>query len=230
MSKQSKTNRKPKVTPQSSSRRKTGNKQTLLIRIVIGIASVATIVFGLQVFFDSNTATPIVSVTSPPTSTANDGPASTGNQPAPTINVGAVVPAAFVGMNRTSYTQGVQALTDINKLHDATISFSGGFSAVYTNTFPSLTVSVWVGVAANSTEAATLVKQMNDFIVKGGTSFSNPQTVTVAGQTVYQVQGPGGTNYFYQSNIYPTNVVWLTIQAPDAAQSNSLLQSALQTF
>ena len=235
MSKHSKANRTPPAAAKSASRHKSGNRQSLWLRIVIGLASVATIFFGAQVFLDARNATPLVTVTSTPNPSANASlapvPADQVGQtatPVPTIaGVGAVAPPAFVGMNRTSYTPGTQALAEINKLHDAAIPLSDGYGAVYT--WQNLTVSIWSGVAASGTDAATVVKQMNDTIVKGGTAYSNPQSVTVAGQTVYQVQGPGGSNYFYQSTVYPTNIVWLTIQAPDTA-TNSLLQSALQIF
>lgn len=64
-------------------------------------------------------------------------------------------------------------------------------------------------------------------IERGGSGFSNPQRLTIAGHEVFQVQGPGGKHFFCNSGEVRESVVWLTIEAANAML---LLEQAVNTF
>lgn len=71
--------------------------------------------------------------------------------------------------------------------------------------------SVWVGRADSSTTAEALTERMRAAIEDGGSAFSNVRRTLVTGRPVYRVDGPGGDHFFYHSERYGRQVVWLTV-------------------
>lgn len=139
------------------------------------------------------------------------------------------VPKQWGEMVLASSTGGSEALTQINKLHGTNIELVSAYIAEYAHSSPyhNVRATVWVGKAENPAAAAELVKRMQEAIGKGGTPFTNLQRLTLGGNEVFQVSGSGGEHFFYNSNKTEGQVVWLTIQAPDAI---SIMEEAMDTF
>jgi hypothetical protein len=122
-------------------------------------------------------------------------------------------------------TEGPEALAQIGRLHGTDINLVDAFIAEYAHTDERLTV--WVGRAESGDAAADLTKKMIEGIERGGSGFGSLQRLTIAGYEVFQVDGPGGRHFFYNSREPRERVVWLTIEAGDAMP---LLEQAVKTF
>lgn len=131
-----------------------------------------------------------------------------GNQP--------VMPSHLGRLELQHSSEGKEAMAQVDKLHGTGISLVNAYIGEYSNRGDDR-VTVWVGEAANMDAAASLLQMMVDGIKRGGAGFSNLRQVTVAGRDVWQVDGPGGKHFFYGSGKPDRRVVWLTIQASDAA-------------
>ena len=137
------------------------------------------------------------------------------------------VPDYLGSLKLATKTEGPQALDQINRLHGTDIKLVSGYIAEYAAIYGGEKVTVWVGEAENENDAAELLRRMVGEIEKGDTPFSIPKQVTIAGHQVYQVQGPGGDNFFYQSHESTKNVVWLIV---DSTNPKSLVETAIMIF
>ena len=86
---------------------------------------------------------------------------------------------------------------------------------------------VWVGEAGSEAAADDLINRMVAGIKRGGSGFSNPRQIQVAGHDVWQADGTGGNFYFYKSPERGDRVVWLTIEGKGGA---ALLERAVKAF
>ena len=134
----------------------------------------------------------------------------------------------YVGsLKLTSLVEGTEALSQINKLHGTSISLENAFIAEYQPPYGGEHMMVWVGEAGSETAAEDLINQMVEGIKRGGSPYSNPRQVQVAGQDVWQTDGDGGNFYFYKSPKHGDRVVWLTIEGKGGA---ALLERAVKLF
>jgi hypothetical protein len=125
--------------------------------------------------------------------------------------------------------EGAQALAQIRRLHGGDVGLVSAIVAEYAHAKSPYhsgneRLTVWIGRAESRDAAVELTHRMIDGIEKGGAGFSNLQQLTIAGHEVFQVDGPGGQHFFYQSR---ERVIWLTTEAADAMP---LLQQALKIF
>lgn len=114
--------------------------------------------------------------------------------------------------------KGDDAMAQINSLHSLDITLADAFYAVYTHSSPyhgSSRATIWVGKVESTEVAARITQKMIDSISKGGSAFDNLQRLTVADSEVFQVDGPGGSHFFYNSQKRKGAVVWLTVEADD---------------
>lgn len=144
-------------------------------------------------------------------------------------------PKKFLEMELASVVEGKQALAQVNELHGTDLGLGTAYIAEYSHAFNPYhgsnneKLTVWVGKAENSQAAAALLNRMRQGIEKGGSPFSKPEQITVAGQEIFHVDGPNSeTNFFYHSPVKGEDVVWLTIMS--SSDPRAILEEALKTF
>lgn len=141
-------------------------------------------------------------------------------------------PEKLGNMKIGSIIEGPAAMAQVNQLHGTDIELVSVFIVEYSHDFNPYhkndeQVTVWVGKTKSDELALELTERMFEGIRDGGSSgFRNPQKLSVDGYEVFQIDGPGGTHFFYPA-ADPPRVVWLTIQSKDAS---TLLQEALKNF
>ena len=136
------------------------------------------------------------------------------------------VPERLGALELTGTIEGAEALAQVNRLHGTDIELVSAYIAEYTH--GDERVVVWIGKTENSNAGAELTNRMIQAIEKGGSSgFSNLQRLTIADQEVFQVIGPGGEHFFYNSKEPEGQIIWLTIEAADALP---ILEQAIKTF
>ena len=142
------------------------------------------------------------------------------------------VPEKLGDMKVGSVIEGSAAMAQVNQLHGTDIELVSVSIAEYSHDFNPYhkndeQVTVWVGKTKSDELALELTGRMFEGIRDGGSSgFRNPQKLSVDGYEIFQIDGPGGTHFFYPA-ADPPRVVWLTIQSKDAF---TLLQEALNNF
>ena len=139
------------------------------------------------------------------------------------------MPEQLGALDLVSSVEGAEALAQISELHASDISLEETYIGRYAD--DTTQVTVWVGRAQNSDSAAVLMSAMLEGIVNGNPVFSNLKRLTVTqgyhNHEVFQVEGPGGKHFFYQSRETEERVVWLSIEDSDTMP---LLEQALKTF
>jgi hypothetical protein len=143
------------------------------------------------------------------------------------------VPGQLGDMKLGSFVEGTQALAQVNQLHGTTIDLQEAYIAEYSHDFnpyhpDKARVTVWVGTSRNNNAAAALLNRMANGIAGGRGSFTEMEKVSVSGIDVFQVKGPGGEHFFYQSKVSPDRVVWLIIQ--DSPNTTPLVEQAIDEF
>ncbi len=142
------------------------------------------------------------------------------------------VPEKLMEMRLGNYVSGSEALSQVNQLHGTGIQITGAIIADYSHDFNPYhksndeRVDVWIGKTSTVADANVLVSQMYQAVQEGkrNTPFSNPRKVTVDGQELAQLDGPGGTHFFYAAAQPTPRIIWLTIKSanPDAVLSEVL--------
>lgn len=156
-----------------------------------------------------------------------------GNNVLAPLNKHAGIPEHLGEMKVATHTKGEEALAQVNQLHGSDIKLESAYIVEYSHAFDPYhganteRATVWVGKTNSAEAARDLSERMRQAIQKGGSPFTDPQTIKVAGQSVFQVKGPGGEHFFYTSARDSTEVVWLIINSPDTP---SLLAEAVNSF
>ncbi|MBI2305053.1 MAG: hypothetical protein HYU86_09970 [Chloroflexi bacterium] len=143
------------------------------------------------------------------------------------------VPERLGTMELIRKVEGSEAMAQITKLHGVNIELETAYIADYAQGQDRVTA--WVGRAESKDAALELLKRMSSGIERGGSGFGNLQRLTVAGQEVFQAQGPDGKHFFYnpqKQSPYGSweprdEVVWLTIEASDAMP---IVEQAVKAF
>ena len=144
------------------------------------------------------------------------------------------VPEYVSNMKLDNYTNGTQALAQMNQLHFTDIDMISAYIAEYSNKSNPYSeektgMIVWAGVSRSYDDASELLNRMVDRIDSSTTSaFESTKKLTFAGTEVYQVSGPGGDHYFYHSQKSPDTVIWLIIQ--NIGDTIALVEQALNLF
>ncbi len=107
--------------------------------------------------------------------------------------------------------EGEEAISRVDDLHGVGVELSSAYVVEYVH--GSERGSVWVGRTDSSATAEALTERMRAAIEYGGSPFSNVRQTLVAGRPVYRVDGPGGDHFFYHSERYGKQIVWLTVSA-----------------
>ncbi len=121
--------------------------------------------------------------------------------------------------------QGEEAMDEINKLHRTNIKLVNAVIAQY-GTGNDM-VMVWLGRAESRQAALDLITDMVKGIEKGTSTFSNPSQIKVGNYPVWQVDGPGGKFFFYESKDSDSRVVWVSVQSKNY---NEILERAVKAF
>ncbi len=116
------------------------------------------------------------------------------------------VPTEIGNMKKSSLVTGKQALQQVQEMHRGDIRIGDGYIAGYQNGGERMTL--WVGIAGNDAEASKVLEDMAAAIGKGGTPFSTPVQMTLAGTKTFFASGAGGSNYFFRSG---RSVVWILL-------------------
>lgn len=135
------------------------------------------------------------------------------------------MPERLGALELTGTIEGAEALAQVNRLHGTDIELVSAYIAEYAH--DDERVTAWVGKTESSSAGAELINKMIQAIEKGGSGFSNLQRLTIADQEVFQVVGPGGEHFFYNSKEPKGQIVWLTIEAADVLP---ILEQAIKTF
>ncbi len=139
----------------------------------------------------------------------------------------ATAPQYVGSLKLTSIVEGAEAQLQINKLHGTNISLENAFIAEYKPPYGGEHMMVWVGEASSETAAEDLISRMVDGINRGGAGFTNPRQTNVNGHDVWQVDGTGGSFFFYISPEHADRVVWLSIEGKGIP---ALLEAAVRAF
>lgn len=135
------------------------------------------------------------------------------------------VPERLGALELVTFSEGPEALAEVNKLHGADIELVSAYIAQYAHQGEQ--AKVWVSRAESAEAAEELTARMVREIENGNGVFANLVRISVSGQDVFQVQGPGGENFFYNSRKAGEMVVWLTIKAADTL---AVVEQAVKTF
>lgn len=126
---------------------------------------------------------------------------------------GMSAPTHLGSLQLSNTVDGAEALKQVNKLHGTDIMLNKALIADYGN--GNEHVTVWVGEAADSSAAADLLERMVAGIQTNRSPFKNLRLMTAVGQEVWQVDGPEGPSYFYQTPEPARRVIWVTVQSPE---------------
>ncbi len=135
------------------------------------------------------------------------------------------IPQSLGSLELIGTVEGPEATSRVDGLHGIGMELSDAYIVEYVRGKERGTV--WVGETATSAAAAELVDRMVRAIEGGGSGFGNVRGVPTAGEGVFQLDGPGGDHFFYQSRRTGREVIWLTVSAADPL---SILEAALDDF
>ena len=136
------------------------------------------------------------------------------------------VPERLGTLELVSIIEGSEALAQIEKLHGTDINLVEAQVATYARGSTER-ITVWVSRAESSDAAVELTRMMVEGINRGNSVFSNLRRLTVSSHEVFQVDGPGGEHFFYNSREPRERVVWLAIEAGD---TRLILEQVIKTF
>ncbi len=142
-----------------------------------------------------------------------------------TPQAGTAAPGKLLTLELVSIAEGEEALSRIDRLHGSEINLASAYIADYAGGGDGATV--WVGRATDEETAAKLLEMMIGGIRRSGAGFGNLREVDVRGQTVFQVDGPGGDHFFYIPAAEKKKVIWLTVSG---AEAGPLLAESLKVF
>ncbi len=134
-------------------------------------------------------------------------------------------PERLGNLHLVSTVEGPEALKGVSRLHGTDIGLTNAYIVEYA--IGTERATVWVGNAESRDAAAGLTRRMVDSISEGGSVFNNLQRLIVTDLEVFQVDGPGGRHYFYNSGKQREAVVWLAIEADDPLP---ILKEAVKIF
>ncbi len=138
------------------------------------------------------------------------------------------VPERLGKLELASSVKGSEAVAQVSKLHGINVVLVDALLAEYGSGKEKVTV--WVGEAENSQAALELIERMAAKITQSQSGFSNVRQLTISKSyhthNVFQVDGPGGQHFFYNSKQLE-RVVWLTIQS---ANPMAILEEAIDRF
>jgi len=129
------------------------------------------------------------------------------------------LPKELGGLKLLGGVTGPEAIQSVDMLHGLQVEMTDARIGEYENN-----TTVWVGIARDAEQAATLVDRMTKQILAGSPAFSHVGEQQVAGLTVHQVQGGGQTHFYYQKGI---EVIW--VAAPPGA-GGQFVSQAVQTI
>ncbi len=135
------------------------------------------------------------------------------------------VPERLGDLQLVGSVEGSEALNQVRGLHGTDIKLETAHIAEYIH--GTERVTVWVGIAESRDAAAELLMRMIKGIEKGDSVFNNFQRLTIADLEVFQVDGPGGEHFFYNSKEQGERVVWLTVETDDALP---ILEQTVKNF
>lgn len=140
------------------------------------------------------------------------------------------MPERIGNLELVSTVAGAQALAQIDRLHGTDIKLVTAYIAEYVyDRYERQHATVWVGVAESGEAAAQLLSRMIEGIARGDSGFANLKKVAVAGQDIFQVDGPEGKHFFYQPREGAERVIWVSIEAADAS-IRPILEQAVKVF
>ena len=139
-------------------------------------------------------------------------------------------PQRLGDMELTGVVRGAEAIAQVNRLHGLEVNLTDALIASYAHNSPyhgDSRATIWIGWAENPGSAATLTRRMVEGLEKEDTPFSNLRSIKVGQSEVFQLDGPGGQHFFYQSSKKEDAVVWANIEAGDAL---IVLEQTLEKF
>ncbi len=135
------------------------------------------------------------------------------------------VPDQLRNLKLVGSVEGSEALAQIKELHGIDIEMESAYIAEYVH--DNERVIVWFSRTKSGSAGAALTERMLQAIERGDSVFGNLQRLTIGDQEVFQVDGPGGEHFFYNSKEQQENVVWLIVEATDALP---ILKEAFKSF
>ena len=139
------------------------------------------------------------------------------------------MPQRLEALKLVEQSEGTEAVAAVSSLHGTDINLETAYIATYAR--DNERVIVWVGKTASRTAATELMGSMIESISPGTSGFSNLKRLSITqgyhNHEVYQVEGPGGSHFFYISKLSQDKVVWLTIQSEN---EGPLLKTSINTF
>ena len=112
------------------------------------------------------------------------------------------IPQEVAGYKLVRLVEGSQALQIVATLHRGSLQITEAWIAYYERGG-----SVWAGTTASMDAAREQVEAMAQAIGKGGTPFSSPQEISLAGRRLFTVSDSSSTHYFFQDGV---RVIWIT--------------------
>ncbi|MFQ6117402.1 MAG: tetratricopeptide repeat protein [Candidatus Bipolaricaulia bacterium] len=130
------------------------------------------------------------------------------------------LPQSLGGLPLQSYSEGKEALAEINKLHNSELPITAGYVGSYSDGTRS--VKLWI---AESDDPGGLLQQMLESIREGKTPFSAPEEVAGLETQVYSAEGMSQTHYIWvEGNL----LIWMALEGFTADEEMKVLKEALK--
>ena len=130
------------------------------------------------------------------------------------------VPDQIVGLQKTSYISGAEAIAEFENLHGKQFPISSGSIGIYGNQQATL----WVAGASSDSVALNMVETMEKKIAQGNTPFKPLEQTQLETRTIYSLEGMGQKHYYFQSK---NLVIWL---AANPSVADAAIQQILEVY
>lgn len=108
-------------------------------------------------------------------------------------------PKNIAGLSLTTYSEGQNAIKDINKLHGKEIQIKDGYVLTYKGNDKKATI--WVSDSGSRGEADLLLSQMAQRLKNDSKLFAHYLETEIKKSKIYSVVGMGQKHFFFQKGI-----------------------------
>lgn len=115
-------------------------------------------------------------------------------------------PKNVAGLSLIIYSQGKDAIKDINKLHGKEIPIKNGYVLQYKSNGKKATI--WISDSGSKEEANFLLSQMAQRLKMDSKLFGHFLETEIKGSIIYSVLGMGQRHFFFQKDI---RLFWIAV-------------------
>jgi hypothetical protein len=115
------------------------------------------------------------------------------------------LPEILGNLSRSIDMYGEAAVADVNRLHGKDFNIASGAKGIYGLHGEAI---LWVTAAKSELDASGLLIAMHDAIAEGNSPYMQVGIQQINGEIIYELDGLGQKNYYYQSGEL---VIWLAV-------------------